>query len=50
MTMEIAPGDKVLAIDNTEIEDIFDYQFLTQDTYIEMLTLTMSPSISLTRR
>ena len=35
--LEIAPGDKVLAIDNTEIEDIFDYQFLTQDTYIEML-------------
>ena len=26
--LEIAPGDKVLAIDNTEIEDIFDYQFL----------------------
>ena len=35
--LEIAPGDKVLAIDNTEIEDIFDYQFLTQDTYIEVL-------------
>ena len=35
--LEIAPGDKVLAIDNTEIEDIFDYQFLTQDTYIELL-------------
>ena len=35
--LEIAQGDKVLAIDNTEIEDIFDYQFLTQDTYIEML-------------
>ncbi|MBQ4536334.1 MAG: DUF512 domain-containing protein [Lachnospiraceae bacterium] len=31
------PGDKVLAIDNTEIEDIFDYQFLVQDTYIEVL-------------
>ena len=35
--LEITPGDKVLAIDNTEIEDIFDYQFLTQDTYMEML-------------
>ena len=35
--LEITSGDKVLAIDNTEIEDIFDYQFLTQDTYIEML-------------
>ncbi len=35
--LEIEPGDKVLAIDNTPIEDIFDYQFLIQDTYIEML-------------
>lgn len=35
--MEIEAGDKILAIDNSEIEDIFDYQFLTQDTYIEML-------------
>ena len=35
--LEIAPGDKVLAIDNTEIEDIFDYQFLTHDTYSGML-------------
>lgn len=35
--LEIMPGDKVLAVDNTEIEDIFDYQFLIQDTYIELL-------------
>ena len=35
--LEIEAGDKILAIDNTEIEDIFDYQFLVQDTYIEML-------------
>ncbi|MCH5342638.1 MAG: DUF512 domain-containing protein [Acetatifactor sp.] len=35
--MEIASGDKILAIDNTEIEDIFDYQFLIQDDYIEIL-------------
>ena len=25
--LEIEPGDKILAIDNTEIEDVFDYQF-----------------------
>uniref|UniRef100_UPI00405713C3 DUF512 domain-containing protein n=1 Tax=Acetatifactor sp. TaxID=1872090 RepID=UPI00405713C3 len=37
MEMEIEPGDKILAIDNTEIEDIFDYQFLIQDSYIEVL-------------
>ncbi len=35
--LEIQVGDKLLAIDNTEIEDIFDYQFLVQDTYIEVL-------------
>lgn len=35
--MEIEAGDKILAIDDTEIEDIFDYQFLIQDTYIEVL-------------
>ncbi|MBR1931462.1 MAG: DUF512 domain-containing protein [Lachnospiraceae bacterium] len=33
----IEVGDKILAVDNTEIEDIFDYQFLIQDTYIEVL-------------
>ena len=37
MELEIEAGDKILAIDNTEIEDIFDYQFLVQDTYIEVL-------------
>lgn len=35
--MGIEPGDELLSIDNTEIEDIFDYQFLVQDTYIEVL-------------
>ncbi len=35
--LEIEAGDKILAIDNTEIEDIFDYQFLIQDDYIEVL-------------
>lgn len=35
--LEIEAGDRLLTIDNTEIEDIFDYQFLIQDTYIEVL-------------
>lgn len=35
--LEIQPGDCILAIDGTEIEDIFDYQFLVQDTYLEIL-------------
>ena len=35
--MEIEPGDKLLQISGTDIEDIFDYQFLVQDDYIEVL-------------
>ncbi|MCM1063406.1 MAG: DUF512 domain-containing protein [Eubacterium sp.] len=35
--MGIEAGDRLIAIDDTEIEDIFDYQFLVQDTYIEVL-------------
>ena len=35
--LEIEAGDKILEIDGTVIEDIFDYQFLIQDTYIEVL-------------
>lgn len=35
--MEIEAGDVLLAINDTEIEDIFDYQFLVQDEYIEVL-------------
>ena len=35
--LEIEAGDRLLAIDGTEMEDIFDYQFLIQDTYIEVL-------------
>lgn len=35
--LEIAPGDRLISIDGMEIEDIFDYQFMIQDTYIEMV-------------
>lgn len=38
--MGLEPGDKIVAVDNTEIEDVFDYQFLIQDTYIEVLVET----------
>ena len=38
--MGLEPGDKIVAIDNAEIEDVFDYQFLIQDTYIEVLVET----------
>lgn len=35
--LELEAGDAVLAVNDSEIEDIFDYQFLTQDSYIELL-------------
>lgn len=35
--LEIEAGDKLISIDGTQIEDIFDYQFLMQDSYIEVL-------------
>lgn len=35
--LELEPGDALLAIDGTSIEDIFDYQYLVQNAYIEVL-------------
>ncbi len=35
--LEVEPGDRLLAINGNEIEDIFDYRFLIQDDYIELL-------------
>ena len=35
--MGIEPGDKLLKISGVDVEDIFDYQFLIQDEYIEVL-------------
>ena len=35
--LEIEAGDTLLAINETEIEDVFDYQFLIQDNYIVVL-------------
>ena len=34
---ELAPGDRLISINGPEIEDIFDYQFYAEDTYIEIL-------------
>lgn len=34
---ELEPGDAILKINNNEIEDIFDYQYLVEDEYIEVL-------------
>ncbi|MCM1126516.1 MAG: DUF512 domain-containing protein [Lachnospiraceae bacterium] len=35
--LEIMPGDKLLSINDNEIEDIFDYQYYVEDDYIEIL-------------
>ena len=38
--MGLEPGDSILSINGTEMEDIFDYQYLVQDSYIEVMVLT----------
>ena len=35
--MELAPGDRLIAINNKEIEDVFDYQYLVNDDTILLL-------------
>jgi len=37
--MGLEPGDAVLRINEQEIDDIFDYQYLVQDDYIEVTVL-----------
>lgn len=38
----LEPGDAVLKINDQEIDDIFDYQFLVQEDYIEVTVLAKS--------
>ncbi len=35
--LEIEPGDKLISINNKEISDIFDYHYLCEDEYLEIL-------------
>ena len=35
--MEIEPGDELLSINGETIEDVFDYHYLVNDEYIELL-------------
>ena len=35
--MGIVPGDMLLSVNGNAVEDVFDYQFLIQDPYIELL-------------
>ncbi|MDE6184779.1 MAG: DUF512 domain-containing protein, partial [Lachnospiraceae bacterium] len=37
MELEIEPGDRLLSINQKEIEDIFDYQYYVENEYIEIL-------------
>lgn len=32
MELELEPGDELISINGKEIEDVFDYQFLTEDS------------------
>lgn len=35
--MEIEPGDEILEVNGQVIEDVFDYHYLTNDDYVEIL-------------
>ena len=35
--LELEPGDVILAINDQELEDIFDYHYLVEDEYLVML-------------
>ncbi len=35
--MELEPGDELVKINDQDIEDVFDYRFLINDTYLEVL-------------
>ena len=35
--MGIEAGDTVLAVNNNQIEDVFDYRYLMKDEYVEVL-------------
>lgn len=35
--LELVPGDAIVSINHKEIEDVFDYQYLVEDEFIELL-------------
>ena len=35
--LELVPGDLVLAVNGQTLEDVFDYEFLCRDEYVELL-------------
>ncbi len=38
--MELQPGDAIISINGETIEDVFDYHYLVNDEYLEMVVLT----------
>ena len=37
--LELESGDRVMAVNNQAIEDVFDYHYLINDEYIELTVL-----------
>ena len=37
--MEIEAGDRLLSVNGEAVEDVFDYQYLMQDEYVEVSVL-----------
>ena len=35
--LELEAGDSIIAVNNQEIEDIFDFEYLMNDEYVELL-------------
>ena len=35
--LELEPGDVLVSINNQKIEDVFDYRYLLNDEYVELL-------------
>ncbi len=38
--MGLEPGDQIVSINGTQIEDVFDYRFLIQDEHLDVVVLT----------
>ena len=45
--LELEPGDRVLEVNGEKIEDVFDYRYLINDTYIEMTVLNKNGEVLL---
>jgi Fe-S oxidoreductase, related to NifB/MoaA family len=39
LELELEVGDSVIAVNNSDIEDVFDYEYLVQDEYVELTVI-----------